>query len=534
MNNAESDEDGSALIIRTCSEESQWDEEEEEEDDLDRKGDDDGAWLLTIPPPDDKTKTIMKKNAGESNEKYDSQAHPTVPSTPSSPASSTSSRPFTRWREQRKQEQEQTEQAQRMQKELLIQQCLKDTWERREIQPLEQETAPSAKQEKQKQTFQQPPAATPSTDNVPKTVLVSVSAEEGSQSQEIAISAPVSSTTPLEAVAKQFHQPFFGESLFERLQSRAQPEAVLPLPNMQQYEQGFDPKKNDKAPNSASLAITKTHHTQQHHRMDSDDCSLVSRSTLAQKRVHVLQLLLLGWLGLLLGWLPTFLSGSMCHFATVVSMNMETNYGLWKFSPVTASAMADSYCVGYSNDDDSDDTPIAARALNLMALLSGTVSLFIVWCYLIFGCYIKRIWRAGVCTSLLAGVLQAGTMAAFFWSPSSACSSYYTSCKLGPGASMALVTIAVWFVVGWEMHYNTPDATTNTFERSILLGDGDKKEEDGLIREDSHNGGFHGSFGFASLELADFRQASQQYLERFNAPATMGGYCPPDLTQSIT
>ena len=338
------------------------------------------------------------------------------------------------------------------------------------------------------------------------------------------------------------HNPFLGESLYERLQSRAQPDAVL---EDRATTASTTNEDHDAALNTTNAtASTETSLQSQHHQLDSDDCALLSRTALAQKRVKVLQLLILGWLGLVFGWLATFFSGTLCSFATTSYNNnyqLQLSLGLWKYSPVDSVVMGSDVCVGYSSlsnqnaYDDTDDAPRLARLLNIAALSLGTLSLVVVWLYLIVGWFRARQWLYGIWASWLAATCQLASVISFY-TLTSACHSN-SVCHLGSGASLALVSTLAWAVFGMEMLYNTPgpvivpsaspcgaslynDTTDDCDHKAYAM----TREEDGLMRDTSDN---QVVVGMSSLELSDLKKASKEYMERFHN--SRGSYCPPDI-----
>ena len=363
------------------------------------------------------------------------------------------------------------------------------------------------------------------------------------------LETPYHPVSPMNMSPKSLQQrkqnPFLGESIYERLQSRAQPDAVLEE-RAPTDQEALDTTK-------ATISTETSLYSQHHHQLDSDDCALLSRTALAQKRVKVLQLLILGWLGLLFGWLATFFSGTLCSFATASYNNnhqLQLQFGLWKYTPVDSVVMGSDYCVGYSSlssrnaydDNSDDDAPLLARLLNVAALSLGTLSLIVVWLYLIVGWFRSRLWLYGIWASWLSASCQLASVISFY-AVTSACRSNST-CHLGLGASLALVSTLAWAVFGWEMLYNTPGpimmtGTTNaspcgggsfyndgTDDCTHHNANGMAREEDGLMRD----GGSDSQVvvvGMSSLELADLKKASKEYMERFHTPR--GSYCPPDI-----
>ncbi|GKY99960.1 hypothetical protein MPSEU_000949600 [Mayamaea pseudoterrestris] len=364
--------------------------------------------------------------------------------------------------------------------------------------------------------------------------------------------AASSATNDAPTTPQRKHPPFLGESLFERLQSRAQPDAILANVRQssdQSTSQSSSSHRDDHfnkntakhaAPHAPAVGATADGSLKSlNHQLDSDDCALLSRTALAQKRVKVLQLLIIGWVGLVFGWLATFFSGTLCHFATAHYKNnyqLELHFGLWKYTPVDAVVMGSDYCIGYTRLDNEsidvdNDAPRLARIFNLSALTLGTMSIIVLWLYLIVGCFRPSLWRYGVWASWLAAVCQLTSVIAFF-SLESACHES-NNCALGPGSCLALLSMLAWAMFGWEMLYNAPGSVSVCCGNERRNADDENehnedmptnREVDGLMRSKPES---QVSVNMSSLELSDFKKASKQYMDRFHS--SRGSYCPPDI-----
>ena len=237
----------------------------------------------------------------------------------------------------------------------------------------------------------------------------------------------------------------FTESIMERTRSRADPNAVTP--------------------NSIGLISHMVS-------LGEHDSSYILSSAIAKKRVRVVQLLLIGLIGLLLGLLGNFFVSTSCHFATVhVGVGQhaagdgtfEFHFGLWKYTPIDSVFQGYSYCFRYDQNY-AAEAPVLARACNVVALLTGLIALSILWLYLIFGTTTPRRWKWAVRFALSAALVQASTVLLFFVSIGSNPTSMATticqdySCDLGPGAYLAILTGLVWFVLACEMQYHMPVA----------------------------------------------------------------------------
>jgi hypothetical protein len=279
----------------------------------------------------------------------------------------------------------------------------------------------------------------------------------------------------------------------------------------------------------------------------------------AQKRVRVVQLLIVGLVGLLLGWLGNFFVGTSCHFAELnvqvgqYGDDFSLHFGLWKYSPADSALSGYKYCYPYAGAHESE-APILARVANLLALFAGTYSLMVLWFYLITGRALRSCWRWAVIMAILAGVMQFLTLVFFL---GHLCR--IRSCQWGPAASLALVTSVAWVVLGWELHYQAPPlyyATTATGRGSLHLGSGaaaggctshrDSRRGhlstsgggDGAVDDDYRQGTTAANNDkdvvletetVVTLEMADFQGASQQYMGRafgINSPP------PPQCTST--
>lgn len=204
--------------------------------------------------------------------------------------------------------------------------------------------------------------------------------------------------------------------------------------------------------------------------------------------MRVVQLLIIGLVGLLFGWLGNFFVGTSCHFASVqvpvgqYNDMFDLHFGLWKYSPADSVVSGYTYCYPYSYQ-----APTAARIFHILAFLAGTYSLLVLWWYLIAGQAIHAYWRWAVRAALVAGACQLCTLMAFY--VSGLCRS--RTCSLGPASGLAIVTALAWMVLAAELSYNIPNAA-----------------EDAQI---------------TNIEMADLHVASQEYMER------VVGYRPPSL-----
>lgn len=145
---------------------------------------------------------------------------------------------------------------------------------------------------------------------------------------------------------------------------------------------------------------------------EDDHDAFILNTTLARKRVRVVQLLAVGLLGFLVGLLGSFFVQSTCHFGSAdvaVGQNEQPfslHYGMWKYSPIDSAFQGYPYCMKY-DDEFTDDTPLLPRIAGLTALLCGAYSLTVLWVYLIFGRATQCTWNSAVWFCAIAGIAQA-------------------------------------------------------------------------------------------------------------------------------
>ena len=274
-----------------------------------------------------------------------------------------------------------------------------------------------------------------------------------------------------------------------------------------------------------------------HHRGGGEEEAFLMNTGLAHKRVRVVQLLIIGLVGVLLGWLGNFFVSSSCYFASVpvqVGQNgdvFELRFGLWNYSPVDSALNGFKYCYPYGGQHVSD-APVVSRACNLAALLAGTYSLVVLWVYLISARVNAKFWEAAVYAAFAAGVLQFGTPIFFF--TGRMCRN--ASCSAGPAAALAAVTAVAWAVLGAELYYHCP-----------VVGEDDDDDDEGGIQQQpdcaasatdgsaagasiSKGSSSASSTTLAQLEMADLASASQEYLDRFQRKhQARGRYHPPEF-----
>lgn len=224
--------------------------------------------------------------------------------------------------------------------------------------------------------------------------------------------------------------------------------------------------------------------------------SFILSSALAKKRVRVVQLLLIGLVGLLLGLLGNFFVSTSCHFATVAVQvgnnenDFQFHFGLWKYSPMDSVFQGYSYCYKYDGQY-STDAPIVSRISNIIALLAGTLSISILWMYLIFGWADQLQWKWAVWMAFFAAIVQLSTLYFFM---GSLCQEY--SCSFGPGAVLSILTSIVWAILACEMQYHMPVAL---YASGLAGPDCEHEQPRSLV---------------TNLEMAHLDEVTREYLTR--------------------
>lgn len=234
--------------------------------------------------------------------------------------------------------------------------------------------------------------------------------------------------------------------------------------------------------------------------MSGDIKSILMNTGPAHRRVRVVQLLVIGILGLFC-WLGNFFVTTSCHFGTIhkavgeYGNHFPVHYGLYKYSPIDSALGGFTYCYPYSSEEASAWL-IIGRCLNAVALLCGTFSLVVLWLYLITGRAGSFYWHLAIRCGWVAAALQMGV---------NVCLVQFCqeSCRMGPASWGTLLTGVAWGVMGLELGYLRP------------------------TEEEIGNGQHDASTIVTSLEMADWKVASQEYMERaFGGPK----YSPPSIS----
>jgi len=129
---------------------------------------------------------------------------------------------------------------------------------------------------------------------------------------------------------QRHHRPLWTEPLFVGMQSRAQPLSEMSTLTERQY------------------LVTNIVNDNDDDDDDDDEDFWSTTPSKATERVHVTQLLCLGIVGILVGWLGNVVVGTSCHFASAPLLydappdennnsGATVHYGLYKYSTIDAS-----------------------------------------------------------------------------------------------------------------------------------------------------------------------------------------------------
>ena len=111
-------------------------------------------------------------------------------------------------------------------------------------------------------------------------------------------------------------------------------------------------------------------------RISGQDEQLIMNTSLAKKRVRVVQLLAVGLVALLVALLGSFWVQSSCHFVSTtveVGQNAQTfelHYGLWQYTPYDSAFRGYSYCSRY-DDFFTSDSPLISRLAGCLSMVAG-------------------------------------------------------------------------------------------------------------------------------------------------------------------
>jgi hypothetical protein len=198
----------------------------------------------------------------------------------------------------------------------------------------------------------------------------------------------------------------------------------------------------------------------------------------------------------------------------------DLHYGMWKYTPLSSAFQGYSYCYKYDGQF-TNDSPILPRIVGLVALVLGVYTLAVLWVYLVLGRTNFTHWNRAIYASVVSGIFQALTMVFF---AGSVCRR--NRCSVGPGAAVSIVSTLTWFVLAFEMHYNSP----------LMLGEehyDDIASPDGIVATLEMSDVEDGMTAFfrrvTNANGEDIPTLNQYRRDKLESPARgRGAYVPPN------
>ncbi|GAX16443.1 hypothetical protein FisN_19Lh021 [Fistulifera solaris] len=185
----------------------------------------------------------------------------------------------------------------------------------------------------------------------------------------------------------------------------------------------------------------------------------------------VAQLLILGMVGILVGWLGNAVVGTSCYFAsvnvTVQQKEKEMHFGLYKYSSADNGSNGYEYCVPYSGSY-AKQAPFVARTMNVLAFFFGTMTLMVLWWTLVMGSSLVRpsLWMWSSRAAIMAGLCQLTTLSFY---AEAICRQH--TCHLGPASYLNGIVAVVWFGIAREMRLRSPHRTSDDNASHLLETD---------------------------------------------------------------
>ncbi len=300
----------------------------------------------------------------------------------------------------------------------------------------------------------------------------------GSPRADVGVDPLSGGTSPSQVNSQsEQHRSHFAQSLMARTRSRADTSAVLSTTSA-----------------SAAGDTVVSRATMIRIGEELDEKFIVS-TTIARKRVSVVQLLVVGLISLLVCLFGGVWIQSSCHYVSADVRVGDTHevfnlhYGLWKYSPMGSAFQGYTYCDKYDKNY-TVSPPYMPRIASFLASLGGTYAVCVLWLYLILGRGTRLHWNAAVRVSFLAGLLHGASLLIFI---SPIC--YEKDCELGPAGIVSLVAVAANFVLSFEMYYNSPIKSWMDDVPSCP-----SNEEPRMMMQ--------------TLEMADFQEGASAYCRR--------------------
>ena len=197
----------------------------------------------------------------------------------------------------------------------------------------------------------------------------------------------------------------------------------------------------------------------------------------ALRHRRMVELLVVGCLATLFGWMGNLFIAESCYFASApteigaYNAEFEMRFGIWKYSPPDSILGGYTYCKSYG-DYHAEESPIAARIFQVASLAAGSFSLAVLWYFLATGFSSPLYWTAAIFVSVVAAVFQVLTLV-FYWG--ALC--HNMSCQWGLSSSIVPVASFAWILLALEMRYQAPFVKTDkTKEGSIEMSAVKSKE----------------------------------------------------------
>ena len=316
--------------------------------------------------------------------------------------------------------------------------------------------------------------------------------EGGRMWREAELQAASSKDRPLSPRAKKF-----AESIMLRTRSRADPNALL------------NNSSNIEAIEKPTRSMINVN--------NQEEGGFVQSTMIAKKRGRIVQLLTIGLLSFLISFLGGILVLSSCYFVSASIQDQENaqeynlHFGLWRYSPSASASQGYNYCTRYDGDFIAG-APWFGRLSGLVAILGGGFSFWVLCLYLVLGRSVKNTWNIAVYTAAVSGLLQLSTLSIF---SGAVCKQQV--CTLGPAGVISIVAGCFYFVLAFEMYYNTPLVNRSNSLPNVSCCD----EPHQVV---------------ANLEMTDFENGAKAYIQRIlnqshNGETTKGrensSYVPP-------
>eukprot|EP00536_Pseudo-nitzschia_multiseries_P009018 jgi/Psemu1/199750/e_gw1.244.69.1 len=255
-----------------------------------------------------------------------------------------------------------------------------------------------------------------------------------------------------------------------------------------------------------------------------EEGGIIQSTAIARKRGRVIQLLTIGLLSFLTAFLGGFFVLSSCHFVSVAvevgddATEFDLHFGLWKYSPVDSAFQGYTYCSQY-DDVFVSGAPWFGRISSLIALAGGGFSLLVLWLYLVFGRCALNVWNMAIFSAAMSGGLQLCTLSVL---TGPICRE--EGCVIGPAGIISIIAGCCYFVLAFEMHYNTPlvNVRDDFDPASSRVGNFEMSDFEYGAKAYVHRIAFGNTNPYPTLN-----QDQGGHYRRHNGATTNGPYIPP-------